>query len=150
MKVKSVTHHRRARRLKSSSAHEPADPASSTSSPAGPTLTPSPSHQPILVLLRQEYERLKAEIQHLGLLTSGEREDGNDEADHANLAVEQSRSFALKRQLEAILVQVEHALHRLESGTYGLCERCGSLIHPERLQALPYASLCINCASLHA
>ena len=120
MKVKSMAHRRRAHLLKSSGAHKPADPASSTPPPAGPTLTPSPSHQPILVLLRQEYERLKAEIQHLGLLTSGEREDGNDEADHANLAVEQSRSFALKRQLETILVQVEHALQRLETGTYGL------------------------------
>jgi RNA polymerase-binding transcription factor len=149
MQRKSASNRRRTRRPKPSLEREPEEPAAPPPTFVEPRSTPSPSQQSLL-LLKQEYARLKAEIRQLALLTTGEREEGNDEADHANEAVEQNRSLALKRQLEAILAQVEHALQRLEAGTYGLCERCGSLIHPERLQALPYTSLCINCAALHS
>ena len=33
---------------------------------------------------------------------------------------------------------------RIDEGTFGLCERCGKPIDPERLEALPYATLCID------
>ena len=44
------------------------------------------------------------------------------------------------------LHQVRQALKRIEAGEYGICEQCGTEINPERLVALPYATLCIQCA----
>ncbi|HOM17257.1 MAG TPA: TraR/DksA family transcriptional regulator, partial [Thermoguttaceae bacterium] len=43
------------------------------------------------------------------------------------------------------LAQIENALERMRSGQYGICESCGHSIALARLQALPYATLCIKC-----
>ncbi len=43
-----------------------------------------------------------------------------------------------------MLVEVDAALARLEAGTYGLCRACGREIGTERLEAVPYATLCID------
>jgi len=42
---------------------------------------------------------------------------------------------------------VDSALARIENGHYGVCMSCGKKIPQERLQAIPYAILCINCKS---
>lgn len=42
--------------------------------------------------------------------------------------------------------EVEDALRRLDDETFGICEECRSEIDPKRLQAVPYARLCIHCA----
>ena len=47
---------------------------------------------------------------------------------------------------EGTLEQVEHALERIRSRTYGGCEDCGGVIAKKRLEAIPFASLCIRCA----
>ena len=44
------------------------------------------------------------------------------------------------------LIYVENALSRIENGTYGKCEVCGEQIGEQRLQALPYATLCMEHA----
>jgi len=44
------------------------------------------------------------------------------------------------------LVYVENALNRIENGTYGKCEVCGEQIEEQRLEALPYATLCMEHA----
>ena len=41
---------------------------------------------------------------------------------------------------------LQAALSRLEEGTYGLCEACGEEIAPGRLEAIPEATRCVNCA----
>jgi len=46
-----------------------------------------------------------------------------------------------------LLKQVESALARFEDGTYGLCRDCGRPVDPARLEALPYAQLCLDCQS---
>ncbi|MGH9037439.1 MAG: TraR/DksA family transcriptional regulator [Acidimicrobiia bacterium] len=43
--------------------------------------------------------------------------------------------------------EVDRALGRMDAGTYGICERCGKRISVARLEALPYAALCIDCKS---
>ncbi len=43
--------------------------------------------------------------------------------------------------------QIEAAIGRIDADSYGKCESCGSEINPKRLQALPYATVCIDCAS---
>ena len=70
---------------------------------------------------------------------------GNHMADDATAAFEQARELALRQNLERTLRQVEHALRRFDRGTYGVCEQCGQEINPERLQVLPYATLCLTC-----
>jgi RNA polymerase-binding protein DksA len=44
--------------------------------------------------------------------------------------------------------EVQAALRRLDSGTFGTCEQCGEPIGDERLDALPYASRCVRCAAV--
>lgn len=41
--------------------------------------------------------------------------------------------------------QIDTALVKLDEGTYGTCEMCDEPIHPDRLEVLPFASLCVNC-----
>lgn len=48
---------------------------------------------------------------------------------------------------EQLSQQISDALHRLAGGSYGICETCGQEIAIERLEALPFASQCIACAS---
>jgi DnaK suppressor protein len=47
--------------------------------------------------------------------------------------------------MEQRLLRVEHALSKIESGTYGRCDICGQPIEPERLEVLPEAELCYRC-----
>jgi RNA polymerase-binding transcription factor len=45
---------------------------------------------------------------------------------------------------------VDLALSKIDKGTYGTCERCGNPIGPERLEAIPYARLCVSCKQKEA
>ena len=53
------------------------------------------------------------------------------------------------RAQEAV-AEVEHALERIENGTYGWCEACGVAIPFERLEAIPWARLCVACPGRRA
>ena len=60
---------------------------------------------------------------------------------------EREKTLALIQTLENKLESVEQALRLVEKGTYGICERCGEKIGRARLEALPYATLCVKCKS---
>jgi DnaK suppressor protein len=66
-------------------------------------------------------------------------------ADSAHSTAERSRVVSVVRALRANLRWVDRALGKLDHGGYGDCERCGRPISPERLEALPWAILCIRC-----
>jgi RNA polymerase-binding transcription factor DksA len=104
--------------------------------------------QPLLIALRKEGDRLKEEIQRQEVLTQDHPTSGNHMADDASEVFEQTKNLALKRHLEKMLEQVELAMRRIEKGTYGVCEKCGGLINPDRLQVIPSATLCMRCASI--
>ena len=70
---------------------------------------------------------------------------GNHMADDATEAYEQAKELALHQNAKQLLTQVTVALERFDQGTYGLCERCNAEIDPARLEALPYATLCLHC-----
>jgi DnaK suppressor protein len=59
------------------------------------------------------------------------------------------REFALSlvSSEQEALYEIEEALKRLEHGTYGLCGNCEKQIRKERLEAVPFARLCIQCQS---
>lgn len=53
--------------------------------------------------------------------------------------------FALMEMESETLKKIDEALHRLEEGSYGVCEECGEKIGEARLKALPFASTCVQC-----
>lgn len=63
----------------------------------------------------------------------------------ATQVFEQQRDLALRDHNAQHLQAVEAALARLDAGTYGACTVCGGPIAAERLEALPWAALCIDC-----
>lgn len=68
------------------------------------------------------------------------------ELDEDGIAVTtQARDQALVEVFEKDLSQIESALHRVEEGTYGVCDRCGDQIPPRRMEVLPFATLCTPC-----
>jgi DnaK suppressor protein len=66
-------------------------------------------------------------------------------SDRSHSTEERSRLISLVRALRSNLRLVDRALTKMDAGTYGICERCGRPIGPERLEALPWAMLCIDC-----
>lgn len=58
---------------------------------------------------------------------------------------ESQRGQQLREREQLHLVQIEGALKRIANGTFGLCASCGKPIAPERLDALPWATDCIDC-----
>jgi DnaK suppressor protein len=98
--------------------------------------------------IQGDLDNLDAEIATLGM---GQQTEGggagNHLADDATDIAEQERDLALIGTLQERMREVDRALERLEAGTYGICDRCGQPIAPERLEARPFATLCVNCQS---
>jgi DnaK suppressor protein len=70
--------------------------------------------------------------------------------DFAEQAVELENGetlVALDREVSAEIREIELALRRVDDGGYGTCIECGDPIGEQRLAALPYAGMCIECAS---
>lgn len=63
----------------------------------------------------------------------------------ADSVLERELAEAGAVRAQGALADVEHALWRLENGTYGWCEDCGLSISCERLEAIPWARLCVAC-----
>ena len=93
--------------------------------------------------LLAERERIQAEIAE-GIVAPGPMTYGSQAA-AATQVFEQQRDLALRDRNTALLAAVDAAIARLDDGSYGRCVRCGNLIAPERLEALPWAAHCIEC-----
>jgi RNA polymerase-binding protein DksA len=65
-------------------------------------------------------------------------------ADTASVTFDRELGTGLEEGAEQTLARIEHALERMDDGTYGTCERCGQPISRERLLARPAATLCID------
>lgn len=72
----------------------------------------------------------------------------NHPADAASETFEREKDLALDRNVEHLIDAIDRALGKIESGTYGICDRCGTGIGKERLKALPYATFCIECQDI--
>jgi RNA polymerase-binding transcription factor DksA len=84
-----------------------------------------------------------------GIVAASADSNADDEHDPegATIAFERSQVSALLRQAKERLEDLDRALGQLGEGTYGVCERCGNPIAPERLAARPAARTCITCAA---
>jgi RNA polymerase-binding transcription factor DksA len=65
-------------------------------------------------------------------------------ADVGSETFEREKDFSILEQVEAELADVDRALRRLDDGTYGTCEACGSPIGDDRLEAMPAARFCVS------
>jgi RNA polymerase-binding transcription factor DksA len=88
--------------------------------------------------------------EHDGIVAASVDTNGDDEHDPegSTIAFERARVDALAAQARAHLDDLDRAVARLDSGTYAVCERCGSQIAAERQSARPGARTCIRCAGL--
>jgi RNA polymerase-binding protein DksA len=66
-------------------------------------------------------------------------------ADVGTDAMVREQNFMLAANLGRTLSEIEEALRRVREGNYGVCDRCAKAIGIRRLQALPYARLCLEC-----
>ncbi|MFH1775277.1 MAG: TraR/DksA C4-type zinc finger protein [Chloroflexota bacterium] len=105
--------------------------------------------------LESEQEHLTQELEQL--MSSGrqteDRRDGSPfgkREEEATESFELEKRLALEKGLRNRLAEIEHALQEIEAGTYGRCESCGKPIDPDRLEALPQATLCMNCKAAQA
>jgi DnaK suppressor protein len=72
----------------------------------------------------------------------------NHPADVATVTFDREMGETLEESTEAMLAAIDAALKRIEDGTYGTCKRCGRPIGEDRLEAVPWAELCIECKRL--
>jgi DnaK suppressor protein len=103
-------------------------------------------------LLTRERERLVAIRDGLVETTEGAERDpapteassGNHPADAGSEMFERSLDLSIVQELDGQLHDVEHALDRIDDGTFGTCEACGRDIGTERLRARPAARFCVD------
>lgn len=69
----------------------------------------------------------------------------DDFADAGTATFERERDLSIRNNIQDLVEQIDHALRRIDEGTYGSCERCGKPIERARLKALPHAVLCLDC-----
>jgi DnaK suppressor protein len=82
--------------------------------------------------------------------TNSKNEVSNEVKDSADIAsdyYERELAWGLSETERLRLQEVEDALERIENGSYGKCDVCGSMISAPRLEALPFARLCVECQS---
>ena len=98
--------------------------------------------------LEEERDELCQRLAELGFADGGTglEYDGNF-ADSSQVTAERGEAEALANTLRETLTEVEHAIAKFEEGTYGTCEGCGKEIAAARLEAMPAARFCIDCAS---
>jgi RNA polymerase-binding protein DksA len=98
-----------------------------------------------LVTLLREIEEEREEVRLTE--TSSDRSPDPNTAEGGSLAFEMEKELTIWQLHQDLLAQVEEALGRIDAGSYGTCEGCGSAIPVARLDALPHTKLCVDCAS---
>ena len=97
--------------------------------------------------LQEERDRLRDQLQRLGHGPGASLDFDENFADSGQVTAERGEVDALAGQLDETLSDIEDALAKFDAGTYGECESCHQRIAEARLEAMPAARLCINCAS---
>jgi RNA polymerase-binding transcription factor DksA len=138
-------------------AHEPKSglqkaPARPVGKPKGDRAAFFEKQRQLLLEERDQYlrsaEALKAQADSLAL----EHEPGDVQFDEeggegGTSNIDREMDLVLSAQARSAAAEIDRALEKIEAGTYGYCEQCGQPIPEARLQALPYAALCVSCKS---
>ena len=99
----------------------------------------------LLLAKRQELLQRVSDIQK-----DLRKEDNPVEKDFEEQAVQMENEEvlnALDAEGRATLLKIDHALKRIETGNYDICTMCDTMIPTERLRAMPYTELCVDCAA---
>jgi RNA polymerase-binding protein DksA len=114
-----------------------------------------PSTEYFRDLLLERRSRVSNALHHLHEQNSNSLEEETEEetydnhlADSATATLNREIDYTLEENSEHVLAAIEEALSRIEEGTFGTCVRCGRAIAEERLEAIPYATRCIDCKRL--
>lgn len=91
--------------------------------------------------LRDEAEQMAQDAE------PGDTQFDDESGEGGTANVDREHNLRLVSQAMAVVDEIDHALAKMEKGTYGLCEHCGKQIAKPRLEALPFASLCVDCKS---
>jgi DnaK suppressor protein len=93
-----------------------------------------------------EHEREREEARLTESSADRSPDPGNAEA--GSMKFEYEKELSIEQNLIDLRSKVDAALARIEAGGYGICENCGEAIPVARLDALPYSTLCVDCARL--
>jgi len=127
-------------------------PARAAGKPRGDRAVFFEKQRELLLAERDQYLRsaevLKAQADSLAL----EHEPGDVQFDEeggegGTSNIDREMDLVLSAQARSAAAEIDRALAKIEAGTYGFCEQCGDPIPEARLQALPYAALCVSCKS---
>jgi RNA polymerase-binding transcription factor len=105
--------------------------------------------------MRKRLEEKQAELQqHIATLTGSPTQsedtiqvsDGVEEPEEESVDLQETdMEQAILDNERTLLAEVQQALARIENGTYGICSNCGQPIPEKRLEAIPWATLCVTC-----
>ena len=102
-------------------------------------------------LLLEERRKMTDAIAYLQTENPGSMDEEIPEtgmADTATVTLDREVDYSLEENAAHVLREIDDALKRLDDGTFGTCRRCGKPIGEERLDAMPYVTLCIDCKRL--
>jgi len=97
------------------------------------------------ILLKSRKNLLKEIIEYRVRESDPLKKDVGDIYDDASSERDRELSLLLGDRDRQKLIEIDDALHRIDSGEYGVCESCGERIAPGRIKAQPFTRLCINC-----
>jgi RNA polymerase-binding protein DksA len=105
-------------------------------------------------ILEEERQRVLDAISYLHEETPGSLADETEEVagtvdnhlgETATATLDREIDYSLEENSEQVLKAIDRALQRMDEGGFGVCETCGQTISEERLEAIPYATQCIDC-----
>ena len=105
-------------------------------------------------ILEEERQRVLDAISYLHEETPGSLAEETEEVagtvdnhlgETATATLDREIDYSLEENSEQVLKAIEGALERIDEGTFGICQTCGEPISEERLEAIPYATQCIDC-----
>ncbi len=119
----------------------------------GPVLQRAPAPPLDLALVRLHLVAKRDEMlaMYLRDLRTGQQSNDSpteDLVDRANNAYSRELNFSISGAERALLLQIEEAIQRLDAGGFGRCAHCSETIAQPRLEAVPWARLCIRCQEL--
>ncbi|MGZ4281072.1 MAG: TraR/DksA family transcriptional regulator [Gaiellaceae bacterium] len=99
-----------------------------------------------------ERSRAQGALDYLHEENSGSIEDeaqqgtsDNHPGDLATITLDREIDYTLEENEERVIAAIDAALARIDDGTFGTCLGCGQQIGPERLEAVPWTTQCIDC-----
>jgi len=99
--------------------------------------------------LEEEREQIRSRSGSVDGALPEEGEGGDeDTADLASAMMDKEMDLSVEDEIEDLLGAVDHALHKIHEGTYGICDMSGEPIPAGRLELIPWAALTVECQSL--